>query len=108
MNKGWIYVKGKGGKEREVGVSLDTYALLQAIVIHGRFEFNKDSYRKALSKAAQVTDQEYQGSHGLRWSWAQDRHKVLQKSGLTYEQTLTRISQEMGHERGDITEHYLR
>ena len=28
-------------------------------------------------------------------------------SGMTYEQSLSQVSQEMGHERGgDITEHY--
>ena len=105
---GWIHVEGKGGKEREIAVSLDTYARLQQTLSKGRFEFNMDSYRKALEKAAKKTGQSYEGSHGLRWSWAQERHAILQQNGLTYEQTLSRISQEMGHERGDITEHYLR
>ena len=105
---GWIHVEGKGGKEREIAVSLDTYARLQQTLSKGRFEFDKDAYRKALEKAAKRTDQSYEGSHGLRWSWAQERHAVLQQHGLTYEQTLSRISKEMGHERGDITEHYLR
>ena len=105
---GWIHVEGKGGKEREIAVSLDTYARLQQTLSKGRFEFDKDAYRKALEKAAKRTDQSYEGSHGLRWSWAQERHAVLQQHGLTYEQTLSRISKEMGHKRGDITEHYLR
>ena len=106
--KGWIHVEGKGGKKREIAVSLTTYARLQHILSKDRFEFDKDAYRKTLEKAAELTGQSYEGSHGLRWSWAQERHAILQQHGLTYEQTLSRISQEMGHERGDITEHYLR
>lgn len=106
--KGWIHVQGKGGKEREIGVTPGTYACLESVVGNCRFEFDKDEYRHALKLAAQKTGQSYEGSHGLRWSWAQDRHQELQQHGLTYEHTLSQISQEMGHERGDITEHYLK
>ena len=107
--KGWVEVEGKGGKEREIGVSPETYARLDAVIGGGqRFEFDKDAYRTDLKAAAAKTGQEYEGSHGLRWSWAQERHAELQEVGMTYEQSLTQVSQEMGHERGDITEHYLR
>ena len=107
--KGWVEVEGKGGKEREIGVSPATYARLEAAVGGGqRFEFDKDAYRAGLKAAAAKTGQEYEGSHGLRWSWAQERHAELQETGMTYEQSLTQVSQDMGHERGDITEHYLR
>jgi len=106
--KGWIHVEGKGGKERDVGVSPETYNRVVKIVENARFEFDKDSYRNELKSSAKKTNQDYEGSHGLRWSWAQDRHQELQQHGMTYEQTLSQISQEMGHERGDITEHYLK
>lgn len=107
--KGWIHVEGKGGKERELGVSPATYARLEkAVGEDRRFEFDKDAYRGELKQAAARSGQEYEGSHGLRWSWAQERHAELQERGMTYEQSLTQVSQEMGHERGDITEHYLR
>ena len=106
--KGWIYVAGKGGKEREIGVCPETYARIEKVVENSRFEFDKDAYRSELKSAAKKTGQDYEGSHGLRWSWAQERHQELQQLGLTYDQTLSHISQEMGHERGDITEHYLR
>ena len=105
--KGWIHVEGKGGKEREVGVNPNTYVRIEEMVKNGRFEFDKNAYREELKAAAGRSGQNYEGSHGLRWSWAQERHRELQQNGLSYEQTLTQISQEMGHERGDITEHYL-
>ena len=107
--KGWIEVEGKGGKEREIGVSPETYARLERVVSGGqRFEFDKNAYRVDLKEAAAKTGQDYEGSHGLRWSWAQERHEDLQARGMTYDQSLSAISREMGHERGDITEHYLR
>jgi len=107
--KGWVDVEGKGGKEREIGVSPETYARIETAVANGaRFEFDKDSYRQALKEAAGKTGQEYEGSHGLRWSWAQERHAQLQERGQTYDQSLSQVSREMGHERADITEHYLR
>jgi integrase len=107
--KGWVHVEGKGGKEREIGVSPKTYARLEKAVANGtRFEFDKDAYRAELKEAAARSGQEYEGSHGLRWSWAQERHAELQEKGLSYDQSLSEVSREMGHERGDITEHYLR
>jgi len=107
--KGWIKVEGKGGKIREIGVKPGTYAKLGKAIENGqRFEFAKNAYRRELKAAAVATGQDYQGSHGLRWSWAQDRHAELQRNGKTYEQTIGQVSREMGHERADITEHYLR
>ena len=107
--KGWIKVQGKGGKIREVGVKPETYARLEAKVGNGRsFEFKTEAYRTELKAAALATGQVYQGSHGLRWSWAQKRHAELQRTGKSYEQTIGQVSREMGHERADITEHYLR
>lgn len=109
--KGWIEVQGKGGKVRLVGVSPQTYQRLSVEIAkteRGRFEFDKDAYRRELKEAAARSGQKYEGSHGLRWSWAQERNAELQERGLTYEQSLSQVSQEMGHERGDITEHYLK
>ncbi len=107
--KGWFEVEGKGGKVREIGVSPATYVRLEVAVKGGvRFEFDKNAYRAHLKGAAAKTGQKYEGSHGLRWSWAQERHSALQQRGMNYEKSLSQVSQEMGHERGDITEHYLR
>jgi integrase len=109
--RGWIEVQGKGGKERLIGVSPQTYERLAVEIAraeNGRFEINGDRYREDLKQASAASGQDYEGSHGLRWSWAQERHAELQERGLNYEQSLTQVSQEMGHERGDITEHYLR
>ena len=109
--RGWIEVQGKGGKERLIGVSQETYQRLASEIAkadNGRFTIDGDRYRADLKQAAAASGQDYEGSHGLRWSWAQERHAELQEHGKTYEQSLTQVSQDMGHERSDITEHYLK
>lgn len=74
----------EGGEEREIGVSPATYARLEKAIGDGkRFEFDKDAYRAGLKEAAVKTGQEYEGSHGLRWSWAQERHSEMQERGMT-------------------------
>lgn len=108
--KGWIEVSGKGGKIREVGVSPATYARLEkAIAENGKgiYRTNEGNYRNALKTAAEKTGQKYESSHGLRWNWGQERHAELQGLKMSYEASLTTVSREMGHERSDITCHYL-
>ncbi|MDO9528981.1 MAG: site-specific integrase [Syntrophales bacterium] len=107
--RGYIEVEGKGGKEREIAVSEDTYRNLSALIEEkGKLEFDKNEYRESLKEAALSSDQDYTGSHGLRWNFAQERMEELQEhTNMTYEERLQEVSWEMGHERADITEHYL-
>ena len=98
----------KGGKGRTISVSPKTYQKLSKhIEKHQEFSVNSNHYRKDLKNTAKITGQKYTGSHGLRWNFAQERFLKLQKSGFTFEQCLQQTSWEMGHERADITLHYL-
>jgi hypothetical protein len=109
--RGRIMVDGKGGKERILQLSLATYSNLKAAIVNGNGVHRLDDYKTYLADlkaAANETKQEYQGSHGLRWGFAQERMAEMQKNGLSYEEALREVSQEMGHERSDITEHYLK
>ena len=106
-----IQVQGKGGKIRYLELSEKTYSDLKAIVLSSenqKLTFNTNSYRNELKAACKATNQEYQGTHGLRWSYAQSKFNELQQQGKTYEQALSIVSQLLGHNRSDITEHYLR
>lgn len=100
----------KGGKGRMISVFPETYNKLEAhISEYGEFRIkSSNSYRNALERASVASNQEYTGSHGLRWNYAQERVFELQKAGLTYDQAISQTSWDMGHERADITEHYLR
>lgn len=105
---GVVTVKGKGGKIRNIYIGVDEYNKLKSLLEEkDNIHFDKNKYRNALKKAATSTDQNYTGSHGLRWNFAKNRMKDVQKDGKYYEQGLSAVSQEMGHIRADITEHYL-
>jgi integrase len=105
---GLIDYKGKGGKLGRAQVNPETYRkLTDHIKKQGELKVSGDSYRTSLKTAAQATGQEYNGSHGLRWNFAQERFAELQKSGVSYEKALGEVSRELGHNRINITEHYL-
>jgi integrase len=106
---GVIEVEGKGGKEREIQVSVETYEKASCIIErNGSMEFDKNDYREAIKEAALESGQEYHGSHGLRWNFAEERMEELREStSMMYEERLQEVSWEMGHERADIAEHYL-
>jgi len=107
---GFFAMSGKGGKDGVKGVSVETYRRLETrIKKNGRvFRINEKSYRESIKSAAERSGQEYQSTHGLRWNFAQERYTELQEHGLNEIQALFEVSQEMGHERGDITTHYLK
>ncbi len=109
LQVGVIEVVGKGGKEREIHVSPETYQAVASIVEReGNLNFDKDHYREAIKEAAIESNQDYHGSHGLRWNFAQERMDELEKTtSMTYEERLQEVAWEMGHERADITERYL-
>jgi len=104
---GWVT---KGGKERDVFVSKETYQRLENVINQkGEFRIKDQTYyRSLLNEAAKESNQSYNGSHGLRWNFARDELKQFMASGKTYEESLILVSHEMGHVRGDITEHYLK
>jgi len=100
---------GRGRPGKDIQVSRETYERLeQHVKEHGVFRIDKNAYRNDLKATSEMTNQHYHGSHGLRWSYAQERHNEVKQHSYTYEQSLTIVSQELGHERADITEHYLR
>ncbi len=101
---------GKGGKIRIVSLPADLYRQLQAIISanNGIFRYNKDTYRTAIKTAAKITNQEYHGTHGLRWNYAQSKFVSYQhQQKETYEQAEKHVSNDLGHDRADMTQHYL-
>lgn len=102
---------GKGGRVNVGHLSPTTYDKLQRhITLHGTFSVSQYSVRETLKKAAHVTEQHngYTGAHGLRWSFAQSRMDDLQAHSISRDEALAVVSSEMGHNRPEITELYLR
>lgn len=107
---GKIEVKGKGGKIRDLCVTPEIYEKISDIIkTNGVFRIDKNKYRADVRRACEICDVEYKGTHGFRWTYAQNRMAILQSvHNKTYEEALLLVSKELGHERPDITEHYLR
>ena len=107
---GVIETKEKGGKVGDVLVALKTYEMLEAFFIQNNttvFKINYQAYLNDIKSSCLKLNISYHGSHGFRWTFAQNRVREYQKYGYTYEQALQGVSWEMKHFRASITEHYL-
>lgn len=77
------------------------------IAISEGYKIDKTEYSKVLKEAVEKTGQIYQGTHGLRYSFAQERFNELKEYGYSHSEILSEISQSMGHSREEITGLYL-
>lgn len=98
----------KGGKPRDIQLTPKTYNRLEKTLEKGVVKESQGSYRKAVVRAAQVTKERVQGTHDFRYCYARNRYMELTKTGKVPEVAHQIISREMGHERADITIHYLK
>ena len=89
----------KGGKlsQKELNASLTSKIIKNAV--NGKYEVNKRTYSRNLQKKIEESGQKYNGTHGIRHTYAQ---KMLENH------TKAEVSQEMGHSREEITDTYLR
>jgi len=105
---GTIMTKEKGGKEGKVMVDMDTYAYFEDFFQdYAIFRINYQKYADDIKKSCLKLGIIPQGTHGFRWTFAQNRVREYQEAGYSYEQALQGVSWEMKHFRADITEHYL-
>ncbi len=98
----------KGGKPRDVYVSRETYTKLEQATKNQAFQVNRNTYRNNVREAARAVGEKLTGTHNLRYCYAQERFNQIVESGHSTEQALQSVSWEMGHERADITNLYLR
>ena len=99
----------KGGKTGDVLIDIDIYKKLENHFIKNlKFKINYQKYLNDLKEASEKTNQKYNSSHGLRWSFAQNRVRgYQQEAGYSYYEAIQHVSWEMKHFRASITEHYL-
>ena len=104
-----ITVRGKGGYERTVPVSSELYGKVkEAVEQNGKVDFNYKAYLNDLGRASLETGQAYQGSHGLRYNYAQETYSRLTLGeGHGHNEALKEVSELLGHHRPEITLHYL-
>lgn len=98
----------KGGKQRDIQISPDTYKKLENATKNEAFRINEGSYRNAVNEAAKAAQEPRTGTHDFRYNYAQGRVNEIIRFGHSGEQAIQAVSWEMGHERADITNLYLR
>ncbi len=89
----------KGGKLSQKELSPNLVQKLRENAVEGKYEINKRTYSRDLQKKIEESGQKYNGTHGIRHSYAQ---KMLETNSKA------EVSQEMGHSRAEITDTYLR
>jgi integrase len=107
---GTIETKEKGGKVGDILVHKDTYSMLLDYFFQNNVKIFKIDYQSYIDDIRNTCERlgiESKGSHGFRWTFAQNRVREYQKNGYNYEQALQGVSWEMKHFRASITEHYL-
>ena len=89
----------KGGKLSRKELSPNLAQKLRENAVEGKYEINKRTYARDLQKKIEESGQKYNGTHGIRHTYAQKRLETNSKA---------EVSQEMGHSRPEITDTYLR
>lgn len=95
------------------GIEYDTKVLNEDLLekvreaIEQEYKGNYEDYREALKDAVNENGEEWNGTHGLRYDFAQERFEELKEQGFNDNEALAEVSLEMGHSREEITEHYL-
>jgi hypothetical protein len=105
---GTVITKEKGGKSGEILIALSSYHLLETYFESSRtFSIDYQSYIQDIRNACHSLSINSEGSHGLRWSFAQGRLREYQQAGYTYDEALQGVSTEMKHHRKSITSYYI-
>ena len=89
----------KGGKLSRKELSPNLAQKLRENAVEGKYEVNKRAYSRDLQKKIEESGQKYNGTHGIRHTYAQKMMETNSKA---------EVSQEMGHSRPEITDTYLR
>ena len=100
LNGNTLTYREKGGKLSQKELSPSLVSKLKENAPGGKYEVNNRTYSRELKKEIEKTGQVYNGTHGIRHSYAQ---KCLE-NGMGKSE----VSQEMGHTRPEITDTYLR
>lgn len=115
LNGNTLTYQGKGGMIQSKELSPALADKIREHMENGRFSVDQNHYRESLRESARVEGQKYTGSHGLRYNYAQttyvERYEQNREAGMdtkeAHSDAMRYTSQEMGHQREEITGHYL-
>ncbi len=100
LNGNILSVQGKGGKIVEKQLTPTLVSKIKENAVEGKYEVSNQVYARELKKAIEKTGQKYNGTHGIRHSYAQSKLE----EGYSKQE----VSEMMGHNREEITLIYLR
>ncbi len=100
INGNTLLYREKGGKLSEKELNPILISKIKENAVEGKYELSYNTYRDQLKKEIEKTGQTYNGTHGIRHTYAQ---KQLEAGKSKLE-----VSQELGHSREEITNTYLR
>ncbi len=99
LNGNTLTYREKGGKLSQKDLSPNLALKIRENSIQGKYEINKRTYARDFQKQIEKSGQKYNGTHGIRHTYAQKMLETHSKA---------EVSQEMGHSREEITDTYLR
>ena len=99
LNGNTLTFREKGGKLSQKELSTNLAQKIRENSVDGKYEVNKRTYSRDLQKKIEKSGQKYNGTHGIRHTYAQKMLETHSKA---------EVSQEMGHSREEITDTYLR
>ena len=100
LHENTLIYSQKGGKSSEIKLSPTLVSKIKENAVNGKYELNYKTYSRELKEKIEKTGQKYNGTHGIRHSYAQ--------SQLVAGATKQEVSEAMGHTREEITNTYLR
>lgn len=99
LNGNTLTFREKGGKLSQKELNPTLAQKIKENAVDGKYEVNKRTYSRDLQKKIEESGQKYNGTHGIRHTYAQRKLETNSKA---------EVSQEMGHSRAEITDTYLR
>ncbi len=99
LNGNTLTYREKGGKLGKKELNPNLAQKIRVNAVDGKYEVNKRTYARDLQKKIEESGQKYNGTHGIRHTYAQKKLETNSKA---------EVSQEMGHSRIEITDTYLR
>ena len=99
LNGNTLTFKEKGGKLSQKELSPNLAQKIRENSIQGKYEINKRTYARDFQKQIEKSGQKYNGTHGIRHTYAQ---KMLETHSTA------EVYKELGHTREEITDTYLR
>jgi integrase len=108
LRDGELKYIAKGGQRMERVLRPETEQRLEVhLREHGSLQVSSKEFYRALKEACKEVGVRYEASHGLRYTFAQERYAELRTSGMSRLEALGQVSEEMSHHRVDITLRYL-